>query len=137
MPYLSQDLWELGSSPTDIIKLIKNNINISSDTYVLDLASGKGAVSINIAKTFGCRVKGIDIIYEFINEAKNKANVYLVSSLWEFTVGDINQSVLNEKDYDITILGVVGNVLGNQEETLLNWLRLFKRVDISLLMMVI
>lgn len=30
-----------------------------------------------------------------------------------FTVGDINQSVLSEKDYDITILGAVGNVLGN------------------------
>lgn len=118
LPYLLQDLWELGSSPKDMVHLISKNIIISESTKVLDLACGKGAVSINIAKKFGCKVKGIDIIPEFVEDANKKAQEYKVEALCEFIVGDINQSVEVEKDYDIVILGAVGEVLGNQEETL-------------------
>ena len=43
LPYLLQDLWELGSSPKDMVHLISKNIIISEKTKVLDLACGKGA----------------------------------------------------------------------------------------------
>jgi 2-polyprenyl-3-methyl-5-hydroxy-6-metoxy-1,4-benzoquinol methylase len=118
LPYLLQDLWELGSSPRDMVNLISRNIKISENTKVLDLACGKGAVSINIAKKFGCKVKGIDIIPVFIEYAKEKAKEYRVEALCEFVVGDINRSVKAEKDYDIVILGAVGAVLGQPAETL-------------------
>lgn len=119
LPYLLQDLWELGSSPTDMIELITENIPITEKSKILDLACGKGAVSVNIAKRFGCHLKGIDIIPEFIEFANQKAQEYGVNSLCEFIVGDINRSVEIEKDYDIVILGAVGEVLGSPEETLL------------------
>lgn len=118
LPYLLQDLWELGSSPKDMIHLISKNIIISEKTKVLDLACGKGAVSIKLAKELGCQVKGIDIMKDFIENAKKKAREFKVETLCEFIVGDINQYVEVEKGYDIVILGAVGEVLGNQEETL-------------------
>lgn len=62
LSYLLQDLWELGSSPKDMINLIFENINITENTKILDLACGKEAVSINIAKKFGYLVKGIVLI---------------------------------------------------------------------------
>ena len=43
LTYLLQDLWELGSSPKDMVHLISKNIIISEKTKVLDLACGKGA----------------------------------------------------------------------------------------------
>ena len=43
LPYLLQDLWELGSSPKDMVHLISKNIITSEKTKVLDLACGKGA----------------------------------------------------------------------------------------------
>ncbi|UNC90820.1 class I SAM-dependent methyltransferase [Candidatus Contubernalis alkaliaceticus] len=119
LPYLLQDLWELGSSPKDIIYMVSKHINTSNKTKVLDLACGKGAVSIHLAKDLGCKVKGIDIISEFIVFADKKAQEYGVETCCEFTVGDINVAVENEKDYDIVILGAVGNVLGSPEETLI------------------
>lgn len=119
LPYLLQDLWELGSSPRDIEELILQHIRVSGKTKVLDLACGKGPVSVHLAKVFGCTVKGIDIIPEFITYAKKKAEEYSVEKLCEFSVGDINQSVLSERDYDIVILGAVGDVLGNSSETVL------------------
>ncbi|MDR0978655.1 MAG: class I SAM-dependent methyltransferase, partial [Lachnospiraceae bacterium] len=58
IPYLLQDLWELGSSPEDIMHLIKKHISISNNTKMLDLACGKGAVSVNICKELNIETKG-------------------------------------------------------------------------------
>ena len=118
LSYLLQDLWELGSTPEDMIYLLSRNIQVSDATKILDLACGKGAVSIKLAKTFGCKIKGIDIMPEFIEYARNKSIEFGVDSLCEFMVEDINQSIVTEHGYDIVILGAVGHVLGNQEETL-------------------
>ncbi len=118
LPYLLQDLWELGSSPKVIIDLILKHIPVSEKTRVLDLACGKGAVSIQVARALGCKVKGIDIIPEFINYADQKAQEYGVENLCEFKVRDINEAVAVNKGYDIVILGAAGDVLGNPEETI-------------------
>jgi 2-polyprenyl-3-methyl-5-hydroxy-6-metoxy-1,4-benzoquinol methylase len=118
LPYLLQDLWELGSSPKDIIDMILKHMQVSQKTKVLDLACGKGAVSIHVAKALGCKVKGIDIISDFIDFADKKAQEYGVEKLCEFKVGDINEAVKVESDYDIVVLGAVGDVLGNPEETI-------------------
>jgi 2-polyprenyl-3-methyl-5-hydroxy-6-metoxy-1,4-benzoquinol methylase len=119
LPYLLQDLWELGSSPKVIIDLILKHIPVSEKTRVLDLACGKGAVSIQVARALGCKVMGIDIIPEFINFADQKAQEYGVENLCEFKVRDINGAVAVQKGYDIVILGAAGDVLGNPEETIL------------------
>jgi SAM-dependent methyltransferase len=118
IPYLLQDLWELGSNPEDIEKLIRRNIKNYKGFKVLDLACGKGAVSVKLSKNLGIFVKGIDIIKEFTEYAKQKSVEYGTSDLCEFVVGDINKAVDIETDYDIVIFGAVGNVLGNPEKTL-------------------
>lgn len=118
LPYLLQDLWELGASPNDIIDMTLKHVPVSEKMRVLDLACGKGAVSVQLAKALGCRVTGIDIIPEFIDDAIKKAQEYGVESLCEFKRGDINEAVKTEKEYDIVILGAVGDVLGNPEQTI-------------------
>ena len=85
---------------------------------MLDLACGKGAVSVQAAKGLNCKVKGIDIIPEFIGYAIGKAKEYGVEDLCESRTGDINNAVNVEKNYDIVILGAVGDVPGYLEETI-------------------
>jgi len=129
LPYLSfllQDLWELGSSPKDMHDLISRNIKVTKDAQILDLACGKGAVSIYLAKEFGCKVTGIDIMDEFIEIAKQKAIEYNVDHYCEFKVEDINRSVEHHSNYDIVILGAVGDVLGNPMDTLRKLARTIK-----------
>lgn len=118
LPYLLQDIWELGSNPRDMAGLIKDNIKISSKTRIIDLGCGKGAVSISLCKELGIRAKGIDLLPEFIKEAGAKAREYGVEHLCEFTIHDINESVKAEQGYDIVILGAVVDVLGEPAETL-------------------
>lgn len=118
LPYLLQDLWEIGSSPMDMLDMIREHIQVTEQTRVLDLACGKGAVSVHLAKELGCKVKGMDLIPEFIDFAKNKAHEHTVAELCDFVVGDITKAINIEKGYDIVILGAVGDVLGTPEETI-------------------
>ena len=117
LPYLLQDIWQLGSSPRDMIDLIKQHIAISNSTKILDLGCGKGAVSIQLAKALNVHVTGIDIIPEFINTAQEKAKEWGVENLCEFHVGDIGKQP-QTPSYDIIIYGAIGGVLGNPAQTL-------------------
>ena len=118
LPYLLQDFWELGSDPKLMIQLIKKHVALTPETRVLDLACGKGAVSVKVADQLRVKVKGIDILPEFIEYANQKAREYNLADLCEYVVGDINEAVNNEKDYDVVIFGAAGIVLGKPAEML-------------------
>jgi len=119
LPYLLQDLWELGSEPGDIVKLIEKHVPGGTESKVLDLACGKGAVSINVAKSLGLNIYGFDLITEFIEYAKEKAKELSVDGLCSFIKADANDVVNTEKNYDCTIFIAAGNILGNPRETLI------------------
>lgn len=118
LPYLLQDLWELGSSPRDMLEMIGKHLPVSGQIRILDLACGKGAVSVILAKELGFMVRGIDLIPEFITFAKKKAIEYGVEGLCEFMVGDVNKAVNTERGYDLVIFGAAADVLGTPEETI-------------------
>lgn len=127
LPYLLQDLWEMGTNPNSVLELIKkHNIFESINAKVVDLGCGKGAVSIAIAKEFGIKVYGIDAMESFIEEAKDYANKFDVSDLCNFEVNDIKEVVQNEREYDLAILGAVGQVFGDYKKTLSSLSRCIK-----------
>lgn len=118
LPYLLQDIYELGSSPTDMLDLLRQRTPASTAWNVLDLACGKGAVSVFLASSLGCHVKGIDLMPEFIAVAAAKAAAANVLDLCHFAVGDINEAIEAESDHDVVILGAAGDVLGTPVETI-------------------
>lgn len=114
IPYLLQDLWEIGASPEVIIDMVKRHIG-KSDISVLDLGCGKGAVSVKLAKAVGCKVKGIDALKDFIEYAEDKAREYGVSNICKFVVGDIRECY--EEDYDLIIFAACGDIFGDLDAT--------------------
>ena len=119
LPYLLQDFWELGCESDEMVKLINKYVSLSEEARILDLACGKGAVSVKAAHSLRVKVKGIDLIPEFIEYAVNKAREFDVDNLCEFLIDDINETVNTEKNYDCVIYGAVGSdVLGGPGETL-------------------
>ncbi|MBI5216759.1 MAG: class I SAM-dependent methyltransferase [Ignavibacteriae bacterium] len=118
LPYILQDLWEIGADPETIIKLIGKHFTTCNLLRVLDLGCGKGAVSIKVAHRLGCQCYGIDAIPEFIVEAKNKAKEYRVEHLCRFEVGDIREKINTLPVFDIIILGAIGPVIGDYHTTL-------------------
>jgi 2-polyprenyl-3-methyl-5-hydroxy-6-metoxy-1,4-benzoquinol methylase len=118
LPYLLQDLWALGSIPEDVVAILKAHTDLSSGSKVLDLACGKGAVGVGIAGAIGCRVKGIDLMEAFVEEATRQAEVRGVSELCSFSIEDIQKSVARERNYDLVFYGAAGDVLGSPAEIL-------------------
>jgi len=117
LPYLLQDLWELGSNPVDIVQVARG-LGAGPGWKVLDLGCGKGAVGIRLARETGCSVKGYDLMDGFIEVARTKAEEWGVAHRCRFEVQDLHQAVRTEKDHDLTILGAVGSVLGDPGQTL-------------------
>ena len=81
LPYLLQDLWELGSSGQEMRELLRPNVPVTAGFTAPDLGCGKGAVSVTLAKALGIRCKGIDLIGDFIHEAREKAIEHGVDGL--------------------------------------------------------
>jgi len=119
LPYLLQDLWELGGGTDKILDLLDKNIStfIPSST-VLDLCCGKGAVIISIARKYKCGGKGIDLFEPFIKEARDISARNQIQHLIEFEVMDIKDAVELFTNYDIVIYGRDTDVLGNEIESL-------------------
>ena len=118
LPYIFQDHWELGTSSKEIIEIIKKHKANYSSLNILDLGSGKGAISIKIASELGCKCFGIDGIYDFVNFSNNKAIEYSVNNLCKFETNDIRNRIKTMGKYDIILLMAIGPILGNYYETL-------------------
>lgn len=118
LPYILQDFWEIGASPTDMIRLIEKHCTDYENLKILDLGCGKGAVSIKIAERFGCECFGFDAIKEFIEEAGEKASEYNVESLCNFEQADIREKINELPVFDVIILGAIGPIFGDYYQTL-------------------
>jgi cyclopropane fatty-acyl-phospholipid synthase-like methyltransferase len=117
LPYILQDVWEIGAEPQTIIHLIKSHYKGSSPASVLDLGCGKGAVSVNIAARLGFNCYGIDAIPEFIEFCRLKSDEYNVTHLCTFEIADIRERIKSLNGFDIIILGAIGPVLGDYFNT--------------------
>ncbi len=118
LPYILQDLWEIGSNPNVIIDLIRNQFDDPARLKVLDLGCGKGIVSVKASKALGCFCHGIDAIPQFIDYAQEKAVEFKVDNLCKFEVGDIRERVKTLRGFDVVILGAIGPVFGDYLNTL-------------------
>jgi cyclopropane fatty-acyl-phospholipid synthase-like methyltransferase len=118
LPYILQDLWEIGADPEAINRLIGKHFTNIDRLKILDLGCGKGAVSIKVSQKYGCHCYGIDAIPEFIDYAKEKAIKCKVEQLNIFETGDIREKIKGLLTYDIIILGAIGPVFGDYFNTL-------------------
>lgn len=117
LPYILQDLWELGTDPQAVVELVKQHISLRPFSAV-DLGCGKGAVSIKLAETFDCKVTGIDALPEFIDDARKVAAVLKVDHKCSFEVADARERIASLSDFDIAIIGAVGQLFGDTRQTL-------------------
>lgn len=127
LPYILQDLWEIGSDPCLIIEAIERHKAKQSSMEILDLGCGKGAVSVRIADKLKYNCHGIDAIKEFIEEAKKKATDYGVSNYCTFEQADIRIRIDTLACYDVIILGSIGPVIGDCYSTLTRISKLLKQ----------
>ncbi|MBL1215003.1 MAG: class I SAM-dependent methyltransferase [Ignavibacteriae bacterium] len=118
MPYMLQDLWALGSSADQIVQIFESLTFPKNNNCVLDLACGKGAVSVKLAKEFGYSITGVDAMPEFIDDANRYAKSYHVENLCKFIVDDILIYTKKINSFHAVILASLGGIFGNNIQTI-------------------
>lgn len=119
IPYMLQDFWAIGINPDIVLTLLERNLKKGKEARVLDLACGKGAISVVTAAKFKVHVTGIDLMSDFIDVARTKAAEYGVNSICDFITGDINGHIEYQSGFYGVIFSAVGEVIGDLEETLI------------------
>ena len=115
VPELLKDLWLLGGNPDIAVDLLRP-LELGPATRVLDLACGKGAIAVTIARELGWQVDGVDLFAPFIDEARDRARAEDVGELCRFEVADLRQRLGPCPPYDVVVYASVG-VLGAMDET--------------------
>lgn len=76
------------------------HLGLGPHSRVLDLACGAGGVSVLVAREFGARVRGVDLLPEHVAQAEAFAEREGLAGRCEFAVADIRDVVDTERDYD-------------------------------------
>ena len=75
-------------------------LNLTSDSIMLDVASGKGTSAFTVAERFGCRVMGVDLSESNVAEANAEAVKRGVSDRIQFMLGDAEKLPFEPSDFD-------------------------------------
>ncbi len=90
LPELFRGIEALGSMPRRTARML-GAAGIGPRSRVLDLACGKGAVAIELARRLRCRVVGVDAFAPFIDAARDAATRRRVTRMCTFRVGDVTR----------------------------------------------
>jgi SAM-dependent methyltransferase len=119
IPKILKNLWELGSMPDYVLELIEKNITSDKLKTVIDLGCGKGAVLIRLSEKIEFHGIGIDLMPEFIDEAKSYASQRNYSKNLKFETADIKKSVKKHNNFDLVIYGHDSDIYGNIIQSLI------------------
>jgi len=76
LPALLQDLCALGFTPEPMLRLLERcGMAKRRSVRVLDLGCGKGAALIRLAQEFGWHGEGVDLVSEFVDEARRRGGL--------------------------------------------------------------
>jgi SAM-dependent methyltransferase len=76
-------------TPPEVVDVMLQLANVTSDDVVYDLGSGDGRIVIAAAQKFGCRAVGYEIDPVLVRQSRINAIVAGVEHLVEFVEGDI------------------------------------------------
>lgn len=118
IPKVLEKLWELGSMPDYVIELVERNIAPSKLKRVIDLGCGKGAVLIQLSENIKFKGIGIDLMPEFIDEAKTYASQRACTKNLEFETADIKTTIEKHNNFDLVIYGHDSDIFGDLTQSL-------------------
>ena len=99
------------------VLLLGRRLGLGPESRVLDVASGRGGPALLLARTFGCRIEGIEIEPAFQEDALARAEELGVSDLVSFQLADASTVELPLEAYDAALCIGASFVYGDLAET--------------------
>jgi SAM-dependent methyltransferase len=94
-----------------------DDLDLKPGQTVLDIPCGTGRVSVPLAKAYGARIVGYDILPECIESARAFARLHHVDELCEFSVADIRAVVAEHDICDLLLWVAPPHVWDSSRET--------------------
>lgn len=88
---------------TELTRELASLIDLSAQSIVLDVASGKGTSALFLAETVGCRVLGVDLSPENIKTAQAAASSRGLSGRVEFLLADAEKLPFAAGSFDAIV----------------------------------
>jgi SAM-dependent methyltransferase len=97
--------------------LLGQRLDLTRESRVLDIASGRGGPALLLAEAFGCRVTGIEIAPEFHAVAIERAAAAGLADLLSFQLGDAADATPESEAYDAALCLGASFVYGSLADT--------------------
>lgn len=97
---------------------IFRGIHLQRGLRVLDLPCGEGGVSVPLARNYGVRVKGYDLLPHFVSRANSLAKKSGVQGLCRYEVGDVRDVLRRRAVYDLLLWFSGPEVFDSPESTI-------------------
>lgn len=110
-------LGQFSFTPVTQIHLLVEELRITSQSHVLELASGTGGLSLYLAKLSGCRLTGLDISPVAVKIANKQAMLQGMSERVNFEVGVLPELPYEECSFDVVVS--IDSVYGVPDKTAL------------------
>lgn len=110
----------------DATRELAQACGITRESYVLDVGCGVGATPAFLAKTFGCRVMGVDIIEGMLEQSRARAKAAGVEALTDFRRGDARSLPFADNTFDVVITESLLIFFQEKEQALREFVRVCK-----------
>jgi arsenite methyltransferase len=82
---------------------LASHLKLTPSSVVLDVASGKGGSAFLLAEKFGCRVTGIDLSEENVEQSRVEARARKLDSLVSFELADAESLPFADASFDAVL----------------------------------
>ncbi|WP_445475328.1 class I SAM-dependent methyltransferase [Methanococcoides methylutens] len=100
--------------------------HIDREKYVLDVGCASGKTACYIAKRYGCRVVGVDILERMIDRANERARREGVEDRVSFRVADVQDIPFEDNLFDVVIGEFITGLLDDKERGVNEYIRVTK-----------
>jgi arsenite methyltransferase len=100
---------------------------ITAEARVLDVGCGSGHTACEIAKTYGCKVTGIDISEAMVAKAKKRSRQERLEDLVDFRAEDVFSLPFEDNSFDVALFeSVLTPLPGEKREALQETVRVIR-----------
>lgn len=101
--------------------------HLDDHTTLVDIACGKGTSAVYFAEKYGCRVVGVDLAEDLIEQAKSLAARKRLVSKVDFLAGDALQLPFADNEFDAAISQAMLVLVSDKERAIREAIRVTKR----------
>ena len=100
--------------------------HIDKNKYVLDVGYGSGKTACYVAKRYGCRVVGVDLLERMIDRSNERAKREGVEDRVRFRVADAQNLPFEDNLFDVVVGEFITGLLDDKRRGVNEYLRVTK-----------